>query len=259
MNVMSFNIRCDKSSDQQNSWQYRKDFAAQMILFYDVDILGTQEVFKNQLEDLLERIPGYNFFGVGRTDGKDKGEHSAIFYKREKFDVEKSGNFWLSQEPEKIGSKGWDAACERMVTWAIFTEIKSGTKFVLFNTYFDHIGEVARKESAILLRKRMIEIAGALPIIATGDLNLPPNSEAVETLLKDDFLLDAKKAANFVYGPSWSFHDFGRIPIEYRQLIDYILVDKSVRVNKYACISETLNTTFLSDHNPVFAQIEFVS
>ena len=256
---MSFNIRCDKLSDQENSWQHRKDFATQMIRFYGIDILGAQEVLKNQLEDLLQRLPEYNFLGVGRIDGKDKGEHSAIFYKREKFDVEKSGHFWLSQEPEKTGSKGWDAACERIVTWAIFKEKKSGTKFVFFNTHFDHIGEAARKESAILLRKRMIEIAETLPIIATGDLNLPPSSEAVEFLLKDDFLLDAKKAANFVYGPSWSFHDFGRIPIEYRQLIDYILVNKSVRVNKYACISETLNTTFLSDHNPVFAQIEFVS
>jgi endonuclease/exonuclease/phosphatase family metal-dependent hydrolase len=255
---MTFNIRCDKISDQENAWQYRRDFASQMINFYEVDILGTQEVLKNQLNDLLERLPGYKFLGVGRIDGKEKGEHSAIFYKYEIFNVEKTGHFWLSENPQEPGSKGWDAACERIVTWAIFKEIKTGNRFVFFNTHFDHIGELARNESAILLKKKIVEIAGSLPVILTGDLNLPPEAEAVKSLLKDDFLLDARRASNLVYGPPWSFHDFGRIPMPYRKLIDYILVDKAIKVNKYACISETHNSVFLSDHNPVLAQLEFV-
>ena len=258
MNIMTFNIRCDKISDQENAWQYRKDFASQMINFYEVDILGTQEVLKNQLYDLLERLPGYKILGVGRIDGKEKGEHSAIFYKYQLFDVEKSGHFWLSEKPQEPGSKGWDAACERIVTWAIFKQKKTGNKFVFFNTHFDHIGELARNESALLLKKKIVEIAGSLPVILTGDLNLPPEAEAVKSLLKDDFLLDARRASNLVYGPPWSFHDFGRIPMPYRKLIDYILVDKAIKVNKYACISETHNSVFLSDHNPVLAQLKFV-
>jgi len=258
MNIMTFNIRCDKISDSENAWQYRKDFASQMIKFYDVDILGTQEVFKNQLQDLLERLPDYKFLGIGRSDGKDKGEHSAIFYKYQFFEIEKSGNFWLSETPQQPGSKGWDAACERIVTWAIFKEKKTGNKFVFFNTHFDHIGELARKESVKLLKKKIVEIAEHLPVILTGDLNLPPDAEAIKDLLKDDFLLDARGASNLVYGPPWSFHDFGRIPMSNRKLIDYILVDKAIKVNKYACICETHNLVYLSDHNPVLAQLEFV-
>ena len=256
MNVMTFNVRCDKTSDLQSNWQYRKDFAAQMIGFYNVDIVGTQEVFKNQLDDLLERLPGYNFLGVGRIDGKEKGEHSAIFFKAQKYEVENNGHFWLSQQPEAPGLLGWDAACERIVTWGIFIEKKTGLRFTFFNTHFDHIGETARKESAMLLKKRIIEIAGTLPVILTGDLNVPPEALAVQTLLSDGFLADTRKIANFVYGPDWSFHDFGRTPMEERKLIDYILVSKGSKVNKYACISETLDSTFLSDHNPVFAEIE---
>lgn len=256
---MTFNIRCDKSSDLENAWQYRKDFTSEMINFYEVDILGTQEVLTSQLNDLLERLPGYKFLGVGRTDGKEAGEHCAIFYKSPKFDVESDGHFWLSKKPREPGSKGWDAACERIVTWAIFNEKKTGVKFVVFNTHFDHIGELARKESAKLLKKKIVEIAGDLPVILTGDLNLPPEAEAVKSLLEGDFLLEARKSSNFVYGPPWSFHDFGKIPTTYRKLIDYILVDKRIKVNKYACIFETHNSVFLSDHNPVLVQIELHS
>ena len=130
MNVMTFNVRCDKSSDLENAWQNRKDFVLQMINFYDVDILATQEVLKNQLHDLLEGLPQYKSLGLGREDGKDKGEHCVIFYKPQMFTVEKSGHFWLSEHAHQPGSKGWDAACERIVTWAIFKEKKTETRFV---------------------------------------------------------------------------------------------------------------------------------
>lgn len=256
LNVMTFNIRYDNADDLQNNWQYRKDFASQMIRFYDVDIMGTQEVLKNQLGDLLLRLPDYKSLGVGREDGKEKGEYSAIFYKAKKYEVEKNGQFWLSQQPEEPGSKGWDAACERIVTWCIFKEKKTGLRFVFFNTHFDHVGVLARKESALLLKKRIIEIAGTLPVILTGDLNVPPLSEAVQTLLADGLLEDARKIAKIVYGPSWSFHGFGRTPLPERKLIDYIFVSRGTKVARYASISESLDATFLSDHNPVFAKIE---
>lgn len=256
LNVMTFNIRYDNADDLQNNWQYRKDFAAQMIGFYDVDILGTQEVLNNQLVDLLQRLPDYKSLGVGRIDGKEKGEYSAILFKAKKYEVEKNGHFWLSQQPESIGSVGWDAACERIVTWGVFKEKKTGLRFVFFNTHFDHVGVVARKESALLLKKRITEIAGTLPVILTGDLNVIPGAEAVQTLLADGQLSDSRKISKLVYGPSWSFQDFGRRPFADRRLIDYIFVSKGIKVNSYASISETLDSTFLSDHNPVFAKIE---
>ena len=259
LNVMTFNIRYDNADDLQNNWQYRKDFAARMIDFYNVDIMGTQEVLKNQLDDLLQRLPDYKSLGVGREDGKEKGEYSAIFYKAKKYEVEKNGQFWLSQQPEEAGSKGWDAACERIVTWAVFKEKKTGLRFAFFNTHFDHIGVVARKESALLLKKRVTEIAGTLPVILTGDLNVTPDAEAVHTLLADGQLADSRKLSKLSYGPSWSFHDFGRTALAARRRIDYIFVGKGIKVNRYASICETLDTTFLSDHNPVFAEIELAS
>ena len=256
LNVMTFNIRYDNADDLQNNWQYRKDFAARMIDFYNVDIIGTQEVLKNQRDDLLQRLPAYSSLGVGRIDGKEKGEYSAILFQAQKFKVEKNGHFWLSQQPESIGSVGWDAACERIVTWAVFKEKKTGLRFVFFNTHFDHIGIVARKESALLLKKRIIEIAGTLPVILTGDLNVTPDAEAVHTLLADGQLADSRKLSKLSYGPFWSFHDFGRTPLAARRLIDYIFVGKGIKVNKYASVCETLDSMFLSDHNPIFAQIE---
>ena len=259
LNVMTFNIRYDNADDLQNNWQYRKDFAARMIGFYNVDIVGTQEVLKNQLDDLLQRLPGYTSLGVGRIDGKEKGEYSAIFFQTQKFEVEKNGHFWLSQQPESIGSVGWDAACERIVTWAVFKEKKTGLRFAFFNTHFDHIGVVARKESALLLKKRVTEIAGTLPVILTGDLNVTPDAEAVYTLLADGQLADSRKLSKLSYGPSWSFHDFGRTALAARRRIDYIFVGKGIKVNRYASICETLDSTFLSDHNPVFAEIELAS
>ena len=126
MNVMTFNIRCSVKADGLNWWENRKDLAANVIKFYDVDIFGSQEVLHSQLTDLLDRLPGYAYVGVGRTDGKTKGEYSPILYKKDRFSLLKSGNFWISEDINAVGKKGWDAACERIATWAILKDKESG-------------------------------------------------------------------------------------------------------------------------------------
>ena len=126
VNVMSFNIRYDNPEDSLDNWEYRKERAANAIRFYDVDILGTQEVLHNQLEDLKQRLPEYGVIGVGREDGKEKGEYSALWYKKERFNLLDSGYFWLSETPEVAGSKGWDGACERIASWAKLQDKVSG-------------------------------------------------------------------------------------------------------------------------------------
>lgn len=105
MNVMSFNIRMSTKSDGANWWEYRKDLAANVIKFYDVDMFGAQEVLHNQLTDLLDRLPDYGYVGVGREDGKTKGEYSPIFYRKDRFSVVKSGNFWLAEDMNAVGKK----------------------------------------------------------------------------------------------------------------------------------------------------------
>lgn len=138
VNVMSFNIRYDNPEDSLDNWRYRKDRVANAIHFYDVDILGTQEVLHNQLEDLKLRLPEYGVVGVGREDGKEKGEYSALWYKKDRFNVLDSGYFWLSETPEVAGSKGWDGACERIASWVKLQDKVSDKEYFALNTHLDH-------------------------------------------------------------------------------------------------------------------------
>ena len=260
LNLMTFNVRNDNPEDGQNNWKYRKDFAASMIRFYDVDVLGTQEVLNNQLNDLLSALPQYTYAGVGRLDGKKAGEYSAIFYKKDKFDLLDSGNFWLSENPSAAGVKGWDAACERIVTWVILKEKKTEKKFAFINTHFDHVGKIARRESAKLLLSRVENIAKGLPLFVSGDFNSTPQSEVI-TMLTDknrtNHLIDSRSIAPFIYGPAWTNHSFGEDPMEKRRIIDYIFVNNKVKVEVVAVIAERLNNLYLSDHNPVLLKASF--
>ena len=253
--VMSFNIRLDHVADSMSNWKYRKDNAAQMIAYYAPDIVGMQEVVKNQLNDLKERLPQYTALGVGRADGKEKGEYCSLFYKTERFELLKNGDFGLSETPDSIGKKGWDAACERIVTWAVLKDKVSGRKVAAFNTHFDHVGEVARRESAKLILEKIKQIAGELPVIITGDFNGTVDSEPV-TILTEGGMRNACSTAKVVYGPTWSFHDFGRIPVEKRRLIDFIFVNASVEVERYRTVGDKPDNGYLSDHAPVLVTLK---
>lgn len=259
LNIMTFNIRYDNPGDGANSWPNRKENALKMVRFNEVDILGIQEVLAHQLKDFTTNLTEYAAIGVGREDGKEKGEYSPILYNKNKFTLIKSGYFWLSQTPEKP-SKGWDAACERIATWVQLKDKSTGKKLFVLNTHFDHIGEVARRESVNLVKTKMAELSEGMPQIMMGDLNATLDSPVMQSLLTADksiSLLDSKKLSSIVYGPNWSFHDFGKIPFKDRPLIDYILVTKGITVTKYAVLAETLNDLFLSDHAPVFSNIRF--
>ncbi|HQK37781.1 MAG TPA: endonuclease/exonuclease/phosphatase family protein [Bacteroidales bacterium] len=253
--VMTFNIRLDTPVDSMNNWKYRRENAARMIRFYDADLLGTQEVLHNQLQDLLALLPEYGFTGVGRKDGKTEGEYSALFYRKSRFELLKTGNFWLSQTPEVPGSMGWDAACERMVTWGIFKDRETGKKFAAFNTHFDHKGKLARLNSALLLKERTGQIAGNLPVILTGDFNTTEGSEPIQALLEGGKLKDTRRSAALVYGPEWTFHGFGKVPLPERERIDFIFVSSAIKVNVCASLAEVCDTIYLSDHNPVLAKV----
>lgn len=259
VNVMSFNIRYDNPEDSLDNWQYRKDRAANAIRFYDVDIVGTQEVLHNQLEDLKQRLPGYAVIGVGREDGKEKGEYSALWYKTDRFDLLDSGYFWLSETPEVAGSKGWDGACERIASWAKLQDKKSGKKYFALNTHLDHVGVAARREGISLILDRVKELSDGLPVIVTGDFNSNPQSDVIKHITDaadPEHLTDSREVAAIVYGPSWSFHDFGKIPYDRRPLIDYVFVNDGLKVLRYGVLAETENNAFLSDHAPVLVTVE---
>lgn len=239
LRVMTFNIRCDNPDDGLNNWQYRKDAVAGIIKEYAVDLLGTQEVLANQLRDLKERLPRYAAVGAGRADGKEAGEYCAVFYRKDKFEAEKSGRFWLSETPEVAGSKGWDGACERIVTWTILREKQSNKRFFCINTHLDHVGETARRESVKLLLERAKTESGGLPVIITGDFNASPESEVIRRVLADGKFFDTRLTAPSIPEISGTYHGFGKTPDEDRNIIDYIFVTGDSREYIHDCTRKT--------------------
>lgn len=259
LNVMTFNIRLNTISDSLNAWPYRKDKAASQILYHEAHIVGVQEALHDQMMDLQQRLPQYKYAGVGRDDGKTKGEYSAIFYDTARLQVIKSATFWLSLTPEIAGSKSWDAAITRIVTWAKMKDRKTKKVFFVFNTHFDHIGKVARKESALLILKKVKEIAGNTPAIITGDFNSKPADEPIQVLVDKadpDYLVDTKEISQTPhYGPTGTFNGFKSKETD-DEPIDYIFIKGKWKVLSHATISQTWQGRFASDHFAVLAELK---
>jgi len=258
LQVMTFNIRMNTASDSLNAWPFRKDNVASQIIFHDVQLLGVQEALHVQVLDLQDRLPQFRYIGVGRDDGNTKGEYSAIFFDTTRLAVLNSATFWLSQTPEVIGSKGWDAAITRIVTWAKFKDKKSKKIFYSFNTHFDHMGKMARKESALLLLEKVKEIAGNTPSIITGDFNAMPTDEPI-VLITDRSsplkLTDSKDISSTNhYGPTGTFNGF-KAKERDEQPIDYIFIKNKWKVLKHATISQSWDGRFASDHFAVLATV----
>jgi len=254
--AMTFNIRMDTESDGVNRWKNRIEMCSDLIKYHQSDLIGMQEAFVHQIKDLQKELPQHIWFGKGRDDGKEAGEFSPIFYNKNKFKVLQQNTFWLSDSCEKVGF-GWDAACRRVVTWGYFQEIKSGKKFYVFNTHFDHLGKVARRESAKLVLKKMKEIAQNSPSILLGDFNATPDDEPIQILVEEkntDKLINSYNISqNGHYGPIGSFNGF-KSERENSQ-IDYIFVKNGVKCLQHSTHSETWNNKYPSDHFPVSATL----
>lgn len=258
LNILTFNIRFDNPKDSPNNWTNRKDLVASQLLFHDADVFGVQEALYHQLTDLKERMPGFVFEGTGRDDGKKAGEHSSIFYNTKRFELLGSSTFWLSLTPEVAGSKSWDAAITRVVSWVKLKDKSSRKTFFFFNTHFDHVGKIARRESAALLLKAVDSIAGKNPSIITGDFNSFPDDEPIKILTdktNPTKFLDTKELSlSRHYGPSGTFNAFGNKETDNKP-IDYIFVKGNWRVQKHATLSQTWGGRFSSDHFPVMAKL----
>lgn len=255
----TFNVRYDNPADGLNNWKYRKDKVAGFIKSQHIDIVGMQEVLHNQLEDLKARLPEYAEVGVGRDDGKTKGEYSPVFFRKDKFELLDSHTFWLSQYPDSIGFIGWDGACTRIATWAKLKDKKTGKIFMAVNTHFDHVGTEARKNSALLIIKRIQEIVGNRPSVLTGDFNVSDKSEAYKTITTNKFVMkDAYKIAKKREGVNYTWQDFGKEPLNKREKIDFIFVTPQIKVTEAYIPEEAKGSTgFLSDHNPHVATLIF--
>lgn len=252
--VGSFNIRNDNAGDVGNRWAQRGQIAANLIKFHQYDIFGVQEAFKNQVDDLSRFLPGFEQYGLGRDDGKEAGEHSSIFYRKDKFKLLKKGDFWLSENPDKPG-KGWDAkCCNRICSWVQLKDISTGKSFYYFNAHFDHEGEIARVESSKLILKKIREIAGSSPAIFTGDLNGGADSEWYLTLANSGFLTDTYKQVKEPYVNNASFNGWGK-NLEGYEIIDHVFVTKAFTAKRWGLLTDTYHGKFVSDHFPVLVDV----
>jgi len=253
--VASYNLRYDNPKDGVNVWSNRKENVKALIRYHDFDILCTQELLANQIKDLCE-LSEYAFIGVGRDDGLSAGEHSAIFYKTNRFKLLDAGDFWLSETPDKPG-KGWDAiCCNRICSWAKFKDAHTKNEFYVFSVHFDHQGVVARKESAKLMLQKIREIAGNAPVICTGDFNATPETETMQIMLNSHLRDSYQITAMPPYGPVGTHNGF-RFDAPLKSRIDYILLSNHFSVSKYAVLTDALEQRYPSDHMPVVVDIAF--
>lgn len=256
----TFNIRLLTNADREIGchWDQRKARVVKFITKNKLDIVGMQEVTHPQLEYLNEKLgKTYDYVGVGRTDGKTKGEYSPIFFNRSKYEVLDKGNFWLSETPDAVGVKGWDAALERIASWVKLRDKKTGKIFMAVNTHFDHVGKIARKESAKLIMEKIQQIVEYNPAVVTGDFNITEFDEAYNTMTTNRFKMkDAYHVTDRHEGATHTFHSFCRMDRQDCMKIDFIFVTPNIHVKKtYIQLEDPKHQ--LSDHNPHWADLEF--
>jgi len=261
VNIMSFNIRNSKDStpeiDGKHNWPARKNKIISLIKEENFDIFGIQEAFYDQVMFLDKQLPGYGWVGVGRDDGQKIGEHSNIYYKKDRFSYIAGGTFWLSETPEKVASVGWDAELTRIATWARLEEKKTGKRVLVFNTHFDHIGMLAQEESAKLLAAKSKEFTDSEKeaVIIMGDLNFERTNKRSYNAFKENYR-DAKViTATAAKGENFTYNGFGKNPVEE---IDYVFVNNKIKVNSYGQFKMIKDGIYLSDHGPVISEIKLL-
>ena len=252
LRVATYNLRYNNPGDGPNAWPNRREMVKSLVRYHNFDVFGTQEGLQSQLTDLAA-LSEYAFVGRGRDDGREAGEHSAIFYEKARLQLLETGDFWLSETPDRP-SKGWDATCcNRLCTWARFKDLQQGREFYFFNVHFDHQGVEARRQSGRLMVQKIQEIAQHTPVICVGDFNSTPDTEQIQTM--QTLLGDARQLTQQpAYGPVGTFNDF-KLDAPLTDRIDYIFVSQGSTVRSYAVLTDSLRGRYPSDHFPVLAEV----
>ena len=258
--VATFNIRNSRADDGENSWANRKTMVIDFINEENLALVGMQEVLPDQYNYMVENLPEYTIINNGRIDGKNQGEANPVLFQKKRFKLLDHSTFWLSKTPQIPGSKSWNAACPRIVTWVQLKDKKSGEKFFFFNTHFDHISNMAQKNSALLIIERITKLSQNEPFILVGDFNCDENSEPYKIFtekwsgppgLRSSIQVSGQK----IKGPKPTFNGFGESRPKTK--IDHIFLSSGIQ-NKATKIHEIKKgKIFISDHYPVSANIKF--
>lgn len=249
--VISYNIRMGAAKDGTNSWEYRYPASAMMITDQAPDVFGVQEAYDYQVKYLNDYCKGYKSVGVGRENGKTKGEHMSIFYNTKNISLLKWGTYWLSETPE-TPSMGWDAACKRTATWTLMKDKRTGRKFYYVNTHLDHAGKEAQKNGLKLIVERIKAMnKEGYPMILTGDFNVTPDNPVLEDL--DKMMISARKSAVKTDNGD-TFNGWGKG----KGVIDYIYYSGFSTCTTFEVIRKPyMERTYISDHYPVKATLIF--
>ena len=247
---ISYNIRNSRANDGDNAWDIRKPATKEMIDKEQPDVFGLQEAYIEQLQYIDNNFPNYSRVGVGRDDGKEEGEFMAVYYRNDKFKLLKNGDFWLSETPDEC-SMGWDAACRRIVTWAKLKDKETGKVFYAFNTHLDHVGEVAREQSILLIVKKIDEIVkkDKAPVFLSGDFNSNVNSaifDPLKNIMKDSRAILPESE----WIPTYNNYGNGN-----DAMIDYIFY-KNAEVLDFKTLNGDYGKPYISDHYPVMARMK---
>ena len=239
MLVGTYNIRYKNDGDsiKGDCWSKRCQVICDQMNFMSPAIFGTQEVLHTQLLDLLRGLRNYESIGVGRDDGKTKGEYAAIFYDKKRIRLLDHGDFWLNETPDRP-ALGWDAACIRICTWGKFKDLKSGRKFYFFNLHMDHVGRVARREAARLVVSKIREIAGKKPVVLTGDFNVDQTDEIYRIFTDSGILVDSYASAPVRFAENGTFNDF-KPSLKTSSRIDHVFVSPSIRLEAYGVLTDS--------------------
>lgn len=249
--VLTFNLLCAGKGERK--WQNRVPKVVKIIKEANPDSFGVQEAHWEWMQALIENLPEYDYVGVGREDGDKDGEFSAVFYKKDKFTASESGNFWISETPEKP-SKGWDSACTRIATFVKLTDKENGKAYVHFNTHLDHVGRIAQINGAKMIQEKAASFGG-VPVVCTGDFNVYQDSDCYNTMVSGN-MKDARKLAPDS-DECCTYHGFR--PEEIHERIDFVFVDEAtVKPICFKVINKLVDGDFYSDHHAAYADIELI-
>lgn len=257
LRVMTFNIRYANPDDGPDYWDNRREAVVRMVKEVKPGVMGIQEGLAPQVAFLDSALTGYSYVGVGRDDGHEAGEYAAVFYDDSLYAPVEDGHFWLSETPDSA-CLGWDAVCIRIATWVKLREKATGREFLVFNTHFDHIGVVARQESAKLLLSRVHEFGDSIPTVIMGDFNFPVTDPSLAPLMNAPTFTEvrgsnaAKPQGDSL--PQATYRGFGHG--EPGELIDHIFCQKFVP-ESYEVITSGYGVPYLSDHLPVLAVLRY--